>query len=559
MRPRPSSLILVLMTAGGLAFAQEHDWIERHPLSVPGLRVDHAMAYDSARGRVVLFGGTDGPTYLDETWEWDGSTWIKKSPVDHPGARRYPAMAYDSDRGKTVLFGGTVDGTHGLGDTWEWDGVNWIERHPAHVPLPRQGAGMAYDSTRHLAVLLGGYSETAGFPSDMWEWDGVDWSQRTIQGPYVTSLPSLAYDSVRRRLVLFSPNGDGSTYEWDGTAGAWTNRSPASGPAPRCCATLVYDSARARSLLFGGSTSTQYPDDTWEWDGTLWSPRAPVVHPVGRWRHAMTYDSKRGQVVLYGGEDIDVRWHSETWEFPGCEALPPGAPYGRLLLPGLCTGDPATLSQSVYASVSTGLYRGAHSHFYLSASGTNFAPLVVDDELRVNGTSTGLGSYSPQPGTPPFVLDQPIETNLVPQPAPEVTALIPSGLSPVLFEAAHTASPIYGLTPVYLVEDCGIALSHSPTRVSFISHDDEIFSTQPQFEMRTGLLSVLRHDLDYRSAACLGPFAGTPADVPPGTPPLGDGFYYVARGLNRPSCNDYGDSTLVPDPRRALDALPACQ
>jgi len=41
------------------------------------------MAYDSARDRVVLFGGTavEGGSdvyYYGETWEWDGQAWEQR-------------------------------------------------------------------------------------------------------------------------------------------------------------------------------------------------------------------------------------------------------------------------------------------------------------------------------------------------------------------------------------------------------------------------------------------------------------------------------------------------
>ena len=37
-----------------------------------------AMAYDSARERIVLFGGrTDRSGDLNDTWEWDGRTWTR--------------------------------------------------------------------------------------------------------------------------------------------------------------------------------------------------------------------------------------------------------------------------------------------------------------------------------------------------------------------------------------------------------------------------------------------------------------------------------------------------
>ena len=39
----------------------------------PGARFAHAMAYDSQREVVVLFGGAPTPgTALDDTWEWNG-------------------------------------------------------------------------------------------------------------------------------------------------------------------------------------------------------------------------------------------------------------------------------------------------------------------------------------------------------------------------------------------------------------------------------------------------------------------------------------------------------
>src|SRR5262245_52136863 len=72
-----------------------------------GPRSGSAMAYDSARGVTVLFGGALGfsPPYGD-TWEWDGNTWIQRA-TQGPSPRWYAAMAYDSARGVTVLFGGT--------------------------------------------------------------------------------------------------------------------------------------------------------------------------------------------------------------------------------------------------------------------------------------------------------------------------------------------------------------------------------------------------------------------------------------------------------------------
>jgi hypothetical protein len=46
------------------------------------------MAYDAARGQVVLFGGYDGSGYLNDTWVWDGTNWVQKFPATVPRLAR---------------------------------------------------------------------------------------------------------------------------------------------------------------------------------------------------------------------------------------------------------------------------------------------------------------------------------------------------------------------------------------------------------------------------------------------------------------------------------------
>jgi hypothetical protein len=87
----------------------------------PSPRTDVALAYDPSRTRVVLFGGTAGTAVgqdSDETWEWDGTTWAQVA-VSGPLPRHYHRLAYDSARGRLVLFGGAFNVT-GVADTWEY-------------------------------------------------------------------------------------------------------------------------------------------------------------------------------------------------------------------------------------------------------------------------------------------------------------------------------------------------------------------------------------------------------------------------------------------------------
>ena len=114
-----------IVALAGSARAQVPEWTKVTPIPTP--RSDHAMAYDSARQRVVLFGGDLGYSgYFGETWEWDGANWTQVSSGG-PSARSRHAMAYDSARQRVVLFGGY--GGDRFDDTWIYGsgtpGVAW--------------------------------------------------------------------------------------------------------------------------------------------------------------------------------------------------------------------------------------------------------------------------------------------------------------------------------------------------------------------------------------------------------------------------------------------------
>lgn len=195
-------------------------WTQRMPAAMPSSRDVHAMAYDTARGVTVLFGGIAAGGINGETWEWNGTIWTKRTSVASPPARFSHTMSYDSARGVTVLFGGNFGGGSFTDDTWEWDGTNWTQRTPALLPSARRYHAMVYDSARGVTVLFGGD-------------DGAD---------------------------------DGETWEWDGTN--WTQRDPAAAPPPRYEHKMAYDTSRGVTVLFGGSAGVAGLDDeTWEWTG----------------------------------------------------------------------------------------------------------------------------------------------------------------------------------------------------------------------------------------------------------------------------------------------------
>ncbi|HIE71069.1 MAG TPA: hypothetical protein EYP98_13340, partial [Planctomycetes bacterium] len=96
------------------------DWTQSTPASSPSARYNHAMVYDSVRGKVVMFGG-QAPGTTNDTWEYDGVNWTQVTTTSSPSARYAHAMAYDSARGKVVMFGGVVGSNGFFNDTWEYD------------------------------------------------------------------------------------------------------------------------------------------------------------------------------------------------------------------------------------------------------------------------------------------------------------------------------------------------------------------------------------------------------------------------------------------------------
>ena len=525
-------------------------WTQR-ATSGPSSRDLHAMAYDSAGDRVVLFGGlVPNGSNVNDTWVYHGSAWTQRA-TSGPSARDGHAMAYDSARERVVLFGGYSNDASSFNDTWEWDGSFWVKKIPSPpIPLPRAEHAMAYDSARGRVVLFGGWVWSGGGEAfgDTWEWSGARWVQRATAGPSPRRGHAMAYDATRNRVVLFggSPsyttNNYGDTWEWDGAT--WTQRAT-SGPSPRHGHAMAYDSVRGRVVLFGGYGGSQL-NDTWEWDGTTWTQRA-TSGPSPRTGHAMAYDSARERVVLFGGSNAYYRLN-DTWEYSMCAASEQRG-YGMHLFDPLCTRDASGLPQVVYNSGSFGIFKGPNDGFFLSSQAKQFSPLVVEDTVHINGFDSDLGPYSFQPGIPPYLVGVPIDRNVQPLPAHDVTSFVPAGSSSVFFELLDTRGAIYGNTALYLVRDCGIWLDKDTTgrtRLNWVSRQVQVGGSQSNLDVVSGRLSQLRADGNFSRSCFLGTYLNTTQVVDTrSAPPVGDGYYYLESGTCA-SPIGYGNSSQGP-------------
>ena len=170
-------------------------------------RGDFAMAFDRGRNRLVVHGGwPGGGQLLSDTLEWDPTTNTWQGWASSPIGNRYAhRMAYDEARGEIILHGGYY--FTNKNDTWRWNGSTWSLASTSGPA--RYVFGMTYDSGRSQLVLHGGttccgeveYTQT-------YVWNGIAWSQCAQQGP-ARGYMNIAYDRAREVIVL--PGGMGST------------------------------------------------------------------------------------------------------------------------------------------------------------------------------------------------------------------------------------------------------------------------------------------------------------------------------------------------------------
>ncbi len=425
----PAAALSVLGAALG---AQGPAWTFVASPTAPINRSEHAVAYDAARQRTMLFGGRN-TNPLGDTWQWDGQAWSSVQPTPSPSARYGHAMAYDAARQRIVLFGGFVAGPSSnptpvaVADTWEWNGVTWQSLGGLAGPSARGRHAMVYDAARQRVVLFGGASgptSTTRF-ADTWEWDGVNWTPRlTSVFPAARSGHAMAYDSVRQCCVLFGGDvGAGNdTWSWNGQA--WTQYAAATAPTARKGHAMAFDAARQRVVVQGGEWNSSILGDAWDWDGSTWQLLSASASNMTRTGSAMAFDANLGCTMLFGGLRSNLLWLADTWVFGGTPATaiaygsgcgaPPlavqGESQGRPIL-GNTASVVVTNPPSPLIVVAAGVSRTTAGAFQLPLPLGGFG--MTGCFMHQSGDVLGLGTVPVQNGGLRFALAIPAVSSLV--------------------------------------------------------------------------------------------------------------------------------------------------
>jgi hypothetical protein len=143
------------------------EWTMRRTGDGPGVASLVVAASDPERKSVLIFGGFSvlgrqryGPP-MGELWELTAEGAWRRPPVEglQPGPRHHHAGAFDSARGRFVIYGGIDSADTWVRDVWEWDRSGWHRIHAerpwracASCDVLRQQARSHRPSRRHESI-----------------------------------------------------------------------------------------------------------------------------------------------------------------------------------------------------------------------------------------------------------------------------------------------------------------------------------------------------------------------------------------------------------------------
>ena len=340
----------------GLSFGATPTWAPIAPSgALPGPRAGACAISDLPRDRMIVFAGATtvnhSTVWYNDVWEfqWTGEpTWTRLFPTGTlPAGRENAAAVYDSRRERMIVFGGSTSSGY-KNDVWVLTLAAgtpaWTQVTVAGTPpTARSGAVAIYDRARDRVVLFGGFDASFNRRNDVWALSLAGtptWSPLTPAGsvPEARHTASAIYDVVRDRMILYAGFGESPFYYKDDVwelafspSLAWSQLAPAGAiPPGRNNHVAVYDGARDRMLVYGGSGSAGQLGDAWElvWGTALdvadtaepeallaWSAPNPAPHdPIIEFRLPAAGPAA---VTIYDAAGRRIRTLANGWFLAG--------------------------------------------------------------------------------------------------------------------------------------------------------------------------------------------------------------------------------------------------
>jgi uncharacterized protein (TIGR03437 family) len=251
-------------------------WTELSPAGQPPPpRLGHTMVLDTARQRLIVFGG-QATGFFSDTWAYDiaANTWQQLAPDNAGPNRRYGHSAiYDETRDAMVISHGFTDDGR-FDDTWAFDLATntWTDISPPTRPLPRCLHHAVYDPQRDQMLLFGGCASGFGpCPlNDLWSFDLAERQWRRLDGgpaPPARQWYGTAFDTDRGAMIIFAGSGSGGfladTWSYDAAAETWQQLT-VGGPSPSPRSRLEGAYVPGMGIVFwGGQTANGLAAELW--------------------------------------------------------------------------------------------------------------------------------------------------------------------------------------------------------------------------------------------------------------------------------------------------------
>ena len=274
--------------------------------------------YDTNRNRFIIWGGlagnnTSNNTYFNDTWELkadaNGEYQLTKLATTgtKPSARWLAAAVYDAVNDRMVIFGGD-NGSSYLNDVYALsfsggaDGA-WSSITPsgtAHTAV-RQ-CGYAYDSTNNRFYIFGGATGVNSFTNTnhyISLGSGTEaWSSALATSPTARRGMVCRYDAGKGKIICFGGfNGTiclNDLYTYSVSGNSWSTLTPSTNPEARRSMFCGIDTTNDKMVIFGGrdaadaALSFNSRANTYELDYSNatesnwnWTKKDPVIYLNG--------------------------------------------------------------------------------------------------------------------------------------------------------------------------------------------------------------------------------------------------------------------------------------
>jgi len=384
----------------------------------PSARTGAVIDYKSSTGKLFLFGGYNGTTYLSDFWSYDiaGNAWTQITPSGTaPAGREFSSGGYDAVNNRFFYAAG-FQGTQASA----YNDVGYIsdlDGSPAYVQLRANSttdqafAGNVYTANTintdlNYLVLRGmetvDSTERYQYAIDMTEASSVVYG--LSQGEYLTSRDANAsiwnsdrsewvivggfadmYDSAT--IVTGSHVGDIWAYNQSNNTWRYTNKGFKTLPPMEGIAG-VYDSTRSRVIVFGGlNGGSQNSNEVWALTAdSLGNYTASKLNPTGtppspRWLSVGIFDATNNRAIFTMGGDASTAYN-QVWEL----SFSSSADGVWTLRTPTGTAPTAVLGPGVFNKTS-------NTRMYLYGGATDAALTTVSSQLVYLDYSTTSGAW----------------------------------------------------------------------------------------------------------------------------------------------------------------------